>query len=268
MPRMARDYNHLMRIRACERRAAEPDPDEAEWQLVPMPFGGRKNLNKAGMCQLMRLYQIGSKRAQTILEARDRMPNEEFLTWCDVRDIYGIGPKLTLRLRQNFYLPKDPHDVNPNLQKDPNDSWDSPGKDGYHSTSSNTPYRLSPQSTHCEVEICYAAPIEGHNVEVWRSKKSFIRPEIQKKWFVFYGMLRNKASVSWHRFLENVFFFGYNWRRRSPTASRPVIFIDDPYWASNGIPSRLLSGPRLHGAAVPWHVPISPRSSSDHGVYD
>ena len=87
MPRSRSEFNRIFRVHEQQRRAAQPDPDESEWKLVNMPPGDRRDLNKAGMRQLMSIYMIGEGRAKTIIDARDRMPNGEFLTWGDVKDM-------------------------------------------------------------------------------------------------------------------------------------------------------------------------------------
>ncbi len=100
-----------------ERMNPDPDLDEAAIKPSPAPAGravtGKKeiqpgdqiDLNHAAAAELQRLPGIGPKRAQLILEERQKRP---FASIEDLRRVSGIGAKTLERLRPYIRVSRGP----------------------------------------------------------------------------------------------------------------------------------------------------------------
>lgn len=76
----------------------------------PKPNEQKIDLNKATAAQLQRVYGIGEKLSQRLIEYRDRQP-DGFIADIQLTEVYGITPELVERITNNFTV-KTPAQIN------------------------------------------------------------------------------------------------------------------------------------------------------------
>ncbi len=72
------------------------------------------DLNKATAVQLQRVYGIGEKLSQRIIDYRERQPNG-FIADIQLTEVYGITPELVERITNNFTVKSTPEIIKLNL---------------------------------------------------------------------------------------------------------------------------------------------------------